>query len=928
MTKLVERLVGLSAPELARAVPLFVYLFLTIAASVASRAARDALFLDRYSALQLPYVDIAIALLVAVVASLYIRLGQRTNLRNLQIGSLLVFAALAAGFWWLSRTIDEPSDGPLFVIIYIWVGVFSVLAPAQVWTLANYVLTTREAKRSFGLIGSGAILGWIVGGLATRESVDRFGTASMLLYVAVSLVLCAALVAVVWRVRPGYVDDEAPAAQRDAANGGGLWASVALLRESRYIRTIALLICFSAFATTVAGWQFKAVAKAHIADTDQLAAFFGTFNVVAGLVSFVLQVALTGRVLRQAGVGVAIFIVPAALVLSSAGLLATGTLLAAAALKASDQVLRYSIDKSTTELLYLPLPASQTFRAKSFIDTVVYRMGDALGGLTVLIFAAALGLDAVRMSWVCLVILAGWAAAAWMAKGQYLENLRDSIHQHRVDIERAAGPVIERSAAALLTASLNGTQEQILYALNLLEQSQERSLPKGVAPLLEHPSPLVRSRALSLLARAGDESVRPTVERLLYDADLGVRTEALLYLSELAHVDPLERIERLGDFPDFSIRAGMAAFLAWPGRSQKMEAARLILNAMAHEHGVEGERTRAEAARLIGLLPESFDHELRLLLQDESPAVVAEAIAAVGKLGRRTFVPRLVEHLADPRFTEAASVALAAFGDRVVGTLRDYLADVDTPLEVRRAVPQVLQLIGSPIAQAALTQGVTDRDAVVRYRAITALNKLGQLHPERPMDRPTVEMVLAAEIIGHYRSQQVLSAVVPAGDDGDPVLRGLRKASAHEEERIFRLLKILYPDHDLHSAYVGLQSADPVVYDNALEFLETILAPGLRAVLVPLFDRQLSAHERKSAARLSGRSSVNRMEVLRTMMLSENPWLQSCAAYVIGELALVQFAEALDKWAAAPDPLLRTTARDARDKIRRVLTSGAGRELP
>ncbi len=48
------------------------------------------------------------------------------------------------------------------------------------------MLTTREAKRSFGLIGSGAILGWIVGGLATREIVSRFGTESMLVLIAVS----------------------------------------------------------------------------------------------------------------------------------------------------------------------------------------------------------------------------------------------------------------------------------------------------------------------------------------------------------------------------------------------------------------------------------------------------------------------------------------------------------------------------------------------------------------------------------------------------------------------------------------------------------------------------------------------------------------------------------------------------------------------
>ena len=59
-------------------------------------------------------------------------------------------------------------------------------------------------------------------------------------------------------------------------------------------------------------------------------------------------------------------------------------------------------------------------------------------------------------------------------------------------------------------------------------------------------------------------------------------------------------------------------------------------------------------------------------------------------------------------------------------------------------------------------------------------------------------------------------------------------------ERIFRLLKILYPQYDMHSAYVGLQSADPVVHDNAVEFMDSVLPPEVRALIIPLFDRDVT----------------------------------------------------------------------------------------
>ena len=60
-----------------------------------------------------------------------------------------------------------------------------------------------------------------------------------------------------------------------------------------------------------------------------------------------------------------------------------------------------------------------------------------------------------------------------------------------------------------------------------------------------------------------------------------MRTEALLYLTREMQVDPLAQIQELGDFEDFSIRAGMAAFLASPGPAQNLDAARALLEAMA-----------------------------------------------------------------------------------------------------------------------------------------------------------------------------------------------------------------------------------------------------------------------------------------------------------------------------------------------------------
>ncbi|MGH9218413.1 MAG: Npt1/Npt2 family nucleotide transporter [Vicinamibacterales bacterium] len=920
-----ERALGLTWAELRRAFPIFAYLFLTMSSSVASKAARDALFLDRYRAIDLPYVDIAIAVLVGVAASAYIRVGHRLNLRNLQVGSLVFFAVNALVFWSWSILASQES-GILFVAIYLWVGVFSVLAPSQVWRLANHVMTTREAKRSFGFIGSGAILGWIVGGLVTRAGVSRFGTENMLALVAVSLLLCAAIVMWIWRERPSYIGNDMPASGHERQTFP-LWSSFRLVRGSPYLRAIAALVIISAVTTTVAGWQFKAIAKASVPDTDDLAMFFGTFNMIAGLMSLLLQLLLTGRVLRTLGVGPALFIVPTAMLLGSTGVLVLGSIVAAAALKASDQVLRYSIDKATVELLYLPVPSAHTFRVKSFIDTVVYRAGDATGGLLILLFAAVAGWSPSQVSIVGIVLVSAWIVAAFVARRQYIENLRESIHQHRVDYERASMPVMDRDSTQMISSRLKGDTREIAYALSLFEMAHDRKVHPAVRGLLHHDQPEIRQHAIRLLARAGDVTVKDQVAALLRDPSLEVRTEALLYLTAFDQTDPLEQIEQLGEFEDFSIRAAVVAFLARAGKSQNVDAARLLLQKMVEEPGDEGRRTRLEAARLLAILPDIFEKELRTLLEDDDVEIARTAIQAVGALKKRSMIGALVDRMGEPALNESAVAALAEFGDRIVGTLRDYLLDQEIRAEVRREIPKVLQEIGTAAAHAVLVETVLDRDVVLRYHTISAINRLGQAHPDRSTDRKLIETVLAAEIMGHYRSYQVLATLEGSLDDpSNPIEHGLRESMEKETERIFRLLKILYPQYDLHSAYVGMQSTDPVVHDNAVEFMDSVLPPEVRSLIIPLFDRNVRVRERiVTANRLLGATVGDREEAIEVMAVSEDPWLRACAAYAIGEMRLTRFAGKLDDWSRDDaDPLLRATAVDAREKLRHAAAAAAG----
>ena len=897
----VERLLHLRSGDFQRGLPLFSYYFLIIASAQMGQVARDALFLDRFKAIHLPYLDIAISVLIGFVIAFYLRIGRHASLRDLLVGSLCFYAANLLLLWWAVHFYQWPW---LNLLLYVWVGIFGVLAPAQVWTLASFVWTTREAKRRFGMLGSGGIVGGIFAGFVSVRVATSFGTESLLIVMAAMAVSAAAVVVLIWRqsqqdgVADLVVTDTGPRNLRD---------SFRLILRSPHLQAIAALVGLSSIVTTTAAWQMKAIAQETFPGKEALTVFFGQFDGYTGILALAAQLFLTGKLLSRFGIGAALVALPLSLLMSSSLVVISGTLWAACLVKGSDRVFRYSVDTSAQQLLYLPVPSRVKLQVKSFVDTVVWRFGGGFAGLLLLVFATTLGLSPGEIGWINILLVAVWLMIAFIARQQYVATLGQSIQQFDLDPIGGTTPMLDRSATNVLMMKLKSSDAaEILQALNLFEMGHHLQVYASVRGLLDHPSPAVRAKAVSILNAAGDLSVRTQVAALLRDESLDVRTEALSYLSRHEHVDPLEKIEEIGSFSDFSIRSATIAYLARPGEAQNLVAARFMLEGMVNEAGEAGVMTRRAAAQLISALPDHFEAQLSRLLEDTDAAVVRHAMRAVGTLRKRKLVPAVIERLADPALAEDATESLAAFQDSIIGTLRDHLGDAQVNIELRRAIPQVLLRIGTPEAARFLAENLLQADSVLRYHITVALNKLLELHRNLPLDRAFIETVMIAEIMGHYRSYQIFA-----------VLRGyadvLMKSSIDREvERIFRLMKLLHPSVDLENAYRGIQSRDPVAHANALEFLENTLSPSLRSLLLPIIDSEVSVAERiHYADKFLNTKLKNIEDAVAALVHSEDPWLKSCAAYSIRKLGLRRFEPFLDRWSQESDTFLQRRIAEA-----------------
>jgi AAA family ATP:ADP antiporter len=915
MTTTVARLFNLRRGEGRRGTLLFTYLFLIITCYQLGKTARDALFLSVFKASKLPYADMAIAFAVGVVIAVYVTIGRRVQLRNLMVGCLLLFAATQCGFWYLVRF--QPDLRWQYPAFYIWVGILGVLAPTQVWTLANYLLTTREAKRVFGLVGAGGITGWIVSGaLADRlAQTPGLGTQSLLLAMAIGLVICAVLVVLLWRERRSSAEGAVPHAE---PGSGSLRESLAVVFSSPYLVSIASLIVMSSLATCFAGWQFKAIAKGAYPSTNDLTAFFGRFNFWAALACLALQLLLTSRFLRRFGLGPALLVVPVILFGSEIGVLAFGTLAAAIFLKGGDSVIRYSLDKSSVELLYLPVPPEVKLQAKSAIDTVIWRLGDGLSGLTLAIFTDGLHWSPQRVSFVNLVFIAGWIFAGIQARRRYLGTLLQSIRQRRLDAEKQLAPVLDRSTADVLASQLASPDpKEVLYALDVFGASQSPAAHPGVRDLLGHEEPAVRRRALELLDSAGDVWALPKVEEMLRDPDLEVRSAALLFLSHHAPGDPLRRIQELDSFQDVSVVSGIVTFLAHSGDRENLPEARTLMDRMLAERGEAGRKSRLEAASLVGMLPDEFDS----LLDDEDPEVVRAAARSAGRLGKRRVAPKLIGLLRDARVRDEAADALAAMGDRVVGALRDQLMDGNVPAADRLEVPAALARVANQAAANALAEGLLESDPELRFRTICALNDLCRHHPQISVEPPRLHAALGFEMMLHCRTNQILSVAGRTaeltGEEGrSDVARRLEEARDQEIERIFRILSLLYPATDFRSAHYGLRSSDPTARDHALEFLDLTLGGELGRSLVTLFDHTAPPDERVvPILKRTGMETPTPGELVASLVDSDDPWLKACGITSVGTLGLHDLAHHVEACLDAEDDLLRETARIAKRRL-------------
>ena len=840
LTRILEKLIDIRRGEYQKTGLMFLYIFLLIASYVMIKAVRDSLFLNKFGPTQLPYVYILVAAIVGGVAWVHAKLSARVRLHVLIRATLLIVVTNLFIFWWLLR-FGWPS---LYYVLYIWSSAIGILMVAQYWLLANSVFNAREAKRLFSLIGAGAILGGIGGGVLTASAVTWVGAEALLILSAVVYLVCGGLASILASYAAPAEHRADPSSGMPTGEAGPPHSGESILntlRTSPHLLTIISLIGIGEIVVTIVDYQFKSIAAASFPSKDALTAFMGTFSAGLSASSFVFQLLFTGRILSALGLGLALLFLPAGLLIGSVAIAAAPGLVSAGMTKLSEGSFRYSINKAGLEMLYVPLPWTVKARTKPFIDTAAERVAGGIGGIILLLSIGVLSLSSAQISLISIGLLSIWIPLAVSSRKDYLSSLRLALERRRLDLTSPILNLSDPQTVELLTHRLlNSDDAGALYILRLLEQADITPYMPALKELLTRRAPEVRGAAVRLLTETNDFSLVPALTEMVRDPEIEIRSEAMRFAC--AHCGGPRA--RLGEWlaSDDPRVAAAAVLCALNDPEQGLhELAEQLLNSMIHDHGPQGEARRREAAKALRWVhpsPTSSEALMRLL-QDEAVEVVNAAVKSAATMQRREAVPLLAGLLLRKDTRAEAKAALIRYGSRILGSLTDLLEDPQEPIELRRTLPQVLAEIREGQVVEILLRNLNQSDRLLRYRVLKALNKIRARDPDARLDPELIEARLVTEIRHHYELLLLLYSPSIAGDGqgGQLIRKALKERLDHHLEMVFRLLGLRFPIRDIHDAYTGLTADDPRIQAKAAEFVETLLSSPLKQYLIPIIDQ-------------------------------------------------------------------------------------------
>ncbi len=377
------------------------------------RAVRDEISAADRGNLQ--YLWTAVFVVMLVVVPLYSWVSSRWP-RGVFVPLINRFFIANLVLFYLALVVLPESARPwIDRLFYVWASVFALFAVTVFWGFMVDCFSNEQARRLFGFIAVGSSLGAIAGSALTAVLAQQLPPFSLLLLACLPLEAACWCARVLHRRFGGSTD---PTRVENRPLAGGSWSGIATVFRSPYLMGIAGFILLMTYASTVLYFLQADLIRAALADRAARTALFAQIDLWANAITLLLQFWLAARVIRWAGVGATLALLPLVTAVGFLWLGAVPQLTALIALQVTYRALRYGLAKPTREVLFTVLGREEKYKSKAFLDAAIYRGGDLASGW-IFTGLTALGLSIGAIALAAAPVAALWAALAiWLGRRQ------------------------------------------------------------------------------------------------------------------------------------------------------------------------------------------------------------------------------------------------------------------------------------------------------------------------------------------------------------------------------------------------------------------------------------------------------------------------------------------------------------------------------
>jgi ATP:ADP antiporter, AAA family len=430
MHRLLDRMLDVRPSELGALGWSWLYIFSVLSAYYILRPIRDEMgvaggvenlqWLFTGTLLGMILVNPPFAALVAKLPRVrFISIAYRFFIVNLLLFVLLLKIASADQDIWIGR------------VFFIWTSVFNLFVVSVFWALMVDVFNSEQSKRLFGFISAGATLGAIVGSSITASLASHVPATYLLLGSAVLLEVAVFSVRRLSRLsdvlhrRPTVGAEEAPI-------GGTVLSGFTHAFKSPYLVNVSIYILLYAITSTFLYFQQADIARQAFVDRGARTAFFARIDLWVNILTLAAQLFVTGRILRAFGVAFTLATLPALSVMGFSALAVTPTLVILVIYQVLRRAGNFAFARPSREVLFTVVPREDKYKAKSFIDTVVYRTGDQVGAWS---YA---GLSFIGLGMIGIAVTAVPISIAWLVNGLWLGRKQETLASG--EVKKSARP--------------------------------------------------------------------------------------------------------------------------------------------------------------------------------------------------------------------------------------------------------------------------------------------------------------------------------------------------------------------------------------------------------------------------------------------------------------------------------------------------------